>query len=194
MVTKGLDFPSVTLVGVLSADATLDLPDFRASERTFAQLLQVAGRSGRASRPGEVLIQTYYPKHKVITHATAQDYKSFFAEEIVSRRALLYPPFSRLVNFVMAGKNEKCLEEEALAFRDRLQQKVKEALLSVTLLGPAPCSLYYLRRNYRRHLLVKTKQTMKFVKMLTAWEKAESRFGLPSSIKIVVDVDPDDIM
>jgi primosomal protein N' (replication factor Y) len=194
MVTKGLDLPGVTLVGVLSADLILDLPDFRASERTFAQLLQVAGRSGRADKPGDVLIQTFYPENEVITDAARQDYRSFYEREIQSRRAHNFPPFSRLVNFILSSRNEKNLETSALTFRDRLEEKIRKAAVKADLLGPAPCPMYYLRGRYRRHLMVKTRQVVKLTRLLSEWEAAEPRFKLPSSIKIVVDVDPDDLM
>jgi primosomal protein N' (replication factor Y) len=194
MVTKGLDFPGVTLVGVLSADFSMDLPDFRASEKTFARLLQVAGRSGRVA-PGEVLIQTYYPESELIDDAARQDYESFYKREIESRRALSYPPFSRLVNFRLSCKDENKLQETALEFRERLLGRIKSAGLKQSApLGPAPCPLYRLRGNYRRHLFVKTRQVIKFVRMLRQWELSEPRFKLPSTIKLAVDVDPDDMM
>jgi primosomal protein N' (replication factor Y) len=194
MVTKGLDLPGVTLVGVLSADLMLDFPDFRASERTFAQLLQVAGRSGRADKSGDVLIQTYYPESDVITDAARQDYQSFYDHEIHSRHAHGYPPFSRLVNFILSSKDEKKLETTALTFRDRLLEKLKASAVKADLLGPAPCPMYYLRGQYRRHLFAKTRQVVKLVRLLTDWESHESRFKLPAAVKIVVDVDPDDMM
>ncbi|MEA3297491.1 MAG: primosomal protein N' [candidate division Zixibacteria bacterium] len=194
MVTKGLDFPDVTLVGVLSADLSLDLPDFRASERTFARLLQVAGRSGRSSSPGEVLIQTYYPESDIINDAARQDYESFFKREIESRRALSFPPFSHLVGFTLSGMDEKKLEKTSLDFRKRLSKRLERNGLKVELLGPAPCPLYHLRGKYRRHLFAKTQQIVKFVRMLTEWENDEARFKLPSSIKLTVDVDPSDMM
>ena len=194
MVTKGLDLPNVTLVGVLSADLMLDMPDFRASERTFAQLLQVSGRSGRADRPGEVLIQTYYPEHDVIAQAAAGDYQSFYDREIASREPLSYPPFGRLVNISLAGRNEKRLEGEALRFREVLAKRAADASVAITPLGPAPCPMYFLRENYRRHLLIKTRQVQGLVRMLTDWEAEQPRFGVPSKVKVVVDVDPDDMM
>ncbi|MBP7698126.1 MAG: primosomal protein N' [candidate division Zixibacteria bacterium] len=194
MVTKGLDLPGVTLVGVLAADALLDLPDFRASERAFAQLLQVAGRSGRAAKPGEVLIQTYDPEHPVIDRAAAQDYRGFYESEIRKREELGYPPYSRLVNFVLSGDDAKRLEEAALAFREELDARMREAGVNGRVLGPAPCPLYYLRSTYRRHLFVKTRQIRALVVMLSAWEQQTARFGLPAKIKVVVDVDPNDMM
>ena len=194
MVTKGLDFPGVTLVGVLSADMSLDLPDFRASEKTFARLLQVSGRSGRSQSPGEVKVQTYYPGSDLIADAARQDYEAFFDREIESRRALSFPPFSRLVNFTLSGSDEKKLEKTALEFSARLRDKISRSGLKAELLGPAPRPLYLLRGKYRRHMFVKTRQVVKLVGMLTEWETAEPRFKLPSAIKLVVDVDPDDMM
>jgi len=194
MVTKGLDLPGVTLVGVLSADLLLDMPDFRASERTFAQLLQVAGRSGRADKPGEVLIQTYYPNNDVIVLSAAQDYQTFFKSVIKSRKDLSFPPFSRLVNIILSAKNEKKLEKAVLTFRDNLKQRLEESSVVATLLGPAPCPLYYLRKNFRRNLLIKTNQVIKLTGMLTAWEAEQARFGLPTTVKTIIDIDPDDMM
>jgi len=154
----------------------------------------VAGRSGRAERPGEVLIQTYYPDSDVINDAAAQDYQTFYEREIRSREQLLYPPFLRLVNCILSSADEKKLESSALSFRDRLREMIKAASLKVDLLGPAPCPLYYLRGRYRRHLIAKTRQVVKFVRMLTDWENRQPRFKVPSSIKVVIDVDPDDMM
>ncbi len=194
MVTKGLDLPNVTLVGVLSADMNLDLPEFRASEKAFAKLLQVAGRSGRSENRGEVIIQTYYPEHEVITDAARQDYQTFYDREICSREALLYPPFSRIVNFVLSAADDKVLEREALNFRERLESNLGQKRLGPQILGPAPCPMYFLRSRYRRHLFIKTKQVVKLVRVLTEWESREARFGLPAAVRLSVDVDPDDMM
>ncbi len=194
MVTKGLDMPGVTLVGVLSADMLLDMPDFRSSERTFSQILQVAGRSGRAEKPGEVLIQTYYPENDLIINAANQDYRAFFDKEIESRKALFYPPFSRLVNFIFSSANEKKLESEVLEFRNQIQKKLSDANISATILGPAPCALYYLRKKYRRNLLLKTRQVMKVSQMIKEWERENKNFGISSIIKVVNDIDPDNMM
>lgn len=194
MVTKGLDMPGVTLVGVLSADMLLDMPDFRSSERTFSQILQVAGRSGRADKPGEVLIQTYYPENDLIINAASQDYRAFFDKEIESRKALFYPPYSRLVNFIFSSTNEKKLESEVLKFRDFIQQKLTVTNISATILGPAPCAMYYLRKKYRRNLLLKTRQVMKVSRMIKEWERENKNFGISSIIKIAIDIDPDNMM
>ncbi|MEE8149982.1 MAG: primosomal protein N' [candidate division Zixibacteria bacterium] len=194
MVTKGLDLPGVSLVGVLSADQSLDLPDFRATEKSFSRLLQVSGRSGRSDNKGQVLIQTYYPERDVILNAAKQDYISFYDQEILKRSEFSYPPFTRIVNFVLSGTDELRLEENAFLFGKKLKSKIDKYHLKAELLGPAPCPMYFLRKNYRRHLFVKTKQVVKFVQMLKTWEENESRFKMPSGIKVVVDVDPYDMM
>jgi len=194
MVTKGLDFPRVTLVGILAADASLDLPDFRASEKAFARLLQVAGRSGRGERVGDVLIQTYYPESPLIDDAARQDYNSFFEREIESRENLNYPPFSRLSNIVLSGPKEEQVEVASQSFRKRLSQYLESYQKEVQILGPAPCALYYLRGRYRRHVLIKTSQKIRLSRLLTEWELQEPRFGLPAAIRIGVDIDADDML
>ncbi|MBN1211909.1 MAG: primosomal protein N', partial [candidate division Zixibacteria bacterium] len=194
MVTKGLDLPGVTLVGVLSADLGLDFPDFRASEKTFARLLQVAGRSGRRERRGQVLIQTYYAESEIIDDAARQDYKSFYEREIVSRENGLFPPFVRLINFIFSGTDDNLLVRTAATFREELVKKAEAAGVKIMPLGPAPCPRHYLRKNYRRHMFIKTRQVQKMTRLLTRWEDEKARFGLPSAVKLVVDVDPDDMM
>jgi primosomal protein N' (replication factor Y) len=194
MVTKGLDMPNVSLVGVLSADIGADFPDFRASEKTFARLLQVAGRSGRADIRGEVLLQTFSPESELITDAARQDFKSFFTRELASREESHYPPFVRVTNIILSGAAEAQVEQATLDFSERLKGHIANAKLSAQVLGPAPCPLYLLRKSYRRHLIIKTNQQVGFTRMLTEWESAESRFKLPAAVKVTVDIDPDDMM
>ncbi len=194
MVAKGLDFPGVTLVGVLAADLSMDLPDFRASERSFARLLQVAGRSGRAQHPGEVLIQTFYPDSDLIDEAARQDYVSFYEREIESRRALQYPPFSHLVRVSLSDENEEAVRKQSALFRDRLSVVNRDHSLASEILGPAPCPLNILRGRHRRHIIIKTGHVVKLVRSLDDWERSEPRFGLPASTRIVIDVDADDMM
>jgi primosomal protein N' (replication factor Y) len=122
MVTKGLDIPKVTLVGVLSADIGLDMPDFRASEKSYARLLQVSGRAGRGDREGLVMIQTYYTNNPVIRYLTEGSYRQFYDSIIEDRRQLSYPPFSRLINITLTGKDEKLLEKQAIQFRIKLEE------------------------------------------------------------------------
>jgi primosomal protein N' (replication factor Y) len=154
MLAKGHDFPNVTLVGVVSVDAGLALPDFRAAERTFQLITQVAGRAGRGDLPGRVLIQTYHPHHYALRHATAQDYRGFYDEEIRHRRNHAYPPFVALAMVLTRHKQAERAQETA--------QTVKQALLAADaaracrVLGPAPAPLARLRGEYRVQLLVKS--------------------------------------
>ncbi len=194
MVSKGLDFPGVSLVGVLSADSHLDLPDFRAAEKTFARLLQVSGRSGRGEEIGEVLIQTFQPENPVIEDAAAQHYRSFYDREIELRKAAVYPPFCRVVRIILSSTREGILATTASALQQALQKRVTAAKIEAHILGPAPCPMYYLRKQYRRHLFIKTMQPVKLARMLTEWEASDGRFGLASAVKVVIDVDPDDMM
>jgi primosomal protein N' (replication factor Y) len=155
MLAKGHDFPNVTLVGVVSVDAGLALPDFRAAERTFQLITQVAGRAGRGELPGRVLIQTYHPHHYALRHATAQDYRGFYDEEIKHRRNHGYPPFVALAMVLTRHKQAERAQDTA--------QKVKQALTAADsaracrILGPAPAPLARLRGEYRVQLLVKSR-------------------------------------
>lgn len=194
MVTKGIDFPAVSLVGVLMADIGLDMPDFRASEKLFAKLIQVAGRSGRGIVPGEVVIQTFNPELELIDDAARQDYDTYYEREILSRQKLQYPPFSHLINFRFSGKKEDTVRKHSHDFKKRLEEKLKDFGLRVQILGPAPCPLYRLRGLHRRHLFVKTKRILKFIKFLDSWEHDEPKFSLPSKVRLVIDVDPYDMM
>jgi primosomal protein N' (replication factor Y) len=194
MVTKGIDFPNVSLVGVLMADIGMEMPDFRAPEKLFAKLIQVAGRSGRGIIPGEVIIQTYNPETPLIDDAARQDYETFFEREIRSRKQLRYPPFSHIINFRFACKKEEDAVKFSREFRDRLKDSLDKSALRTEILGPAPCPLYRLRGMYRRHLFIKVEKVVQFVKFLDKWEQTEKNFGLPSRVKLTVDVDPYDMM
>jgi len=193
MVTKGLDVPNVTLVGVLSADIGLDMPDFRAAEKTYARLLQVAGRAGRGDREGMVMIQTFYHDHFVIRHLAEGDYVNFYEKIIADRQELSYPPFVRLVNITLMSRDEKALEKEAIDFRGKLEKQLS-VLSGVCLLGPAPAPLYKLRGNYRRRLIIKCPQVKKTIARLRDWENREKSFGLSPKTKSVFDVDPVNMM
>jgi primosomal protein N' (replication factor Y) len=208
MVTKGLDIPGVTLVGVLSADIGLDMPDFRAAEKTYARLLQVAGRTGRGEREGLVIIQTYYNDHPVIRHLADGDYTQFYESVISGRRELFYPPFSRLINITLTSKDEKLLESQALAFRIKLEGRLaglgtdrpssasgnKKTGFYLRLLGPAPAPLYKLRGQFRRRLIIKCSSVKKVLSRFRRWESEEKSFGLPSRISVIFDIDPVNMM
>ena len=121
MVAKGLDFPNVTLVGVIVADTALNLPDFRASEQTFSLLTQVAGRSGRAEAAGEVIVQTYMPDHYCILASQKHDYNAFYEKEVEARKGLRYPPFSHVATLLLRGKDEKAVIDAAHSVGDHLR-------------------------------------------------------------------------
>ncbi|RKY76627.1 primosomal protein N' [candidate division KSB1 bacterium] len=151
MVAKGLDFPKVTLVGVISADVTLLIPDFRSSERTFQLLTQVAGRSGRKGKQGEVIIQTYSPNNHSIRFAQKHDFLRFYAKEIAERRELLYPPFGRLIEIEFKGEDEKQVLQIAKQFTTFLNSESH----FYHLLGPSPAPLSKIKGEYRYHLILK---------------------------------------
>lgn len=153
MLAKGHDFPNVTLVGVVSVDAGLALPDFRAAERTFQLITQVAGRAGRGDRPGQVLIQTYHPNHYALRHACAQDYSGFYDEEIRHRQNHSYPPFVSLASLLVHGADLKRVRGDAIELRKELDLANTDRACRV--LGPAPAALARLKGEYRIQLLVK---------------------------------------
>jgi primosomal protein N' (replication factor Y) (superfamily II helicase) len=155
MLAKGHDFPNVTFVGVISVDAGLALPDFRAAERTFQLITQVAGRAGRGDRPGRVLIQTYHPQHYALRHAVAQDYLAFYHEEIRHRRNHQYPPFVALALLLARHKDANRAYELAQQVRNALRQSDPDQTCRV--LGPASAPLARLRNEFRFHVLVKSK-------------------------------------
>ncbi len=153
MIAKGLDFPSVTLVGIVSADGALHLPDFRAAERTFQLLAQVAGRAGRGDAPGEIVVQTRTPDHPAIRRAAEHDYDGFAAAELRLRQELGYPPFGRLIRVVLEDDDEQRCVAAARACADRLRSEIDPSELQV--LGPAPAPIARLRGRYRQHLMLK---------------------------------------
>jgi primosomal protein N' (replication factor Y) (superfamily II helicase) len=153
MIAKGHDFPRVTLVGVISADVGLGVADFRAAERTFQLLTQVAGRAGRGAEPGQAIVQTLYPRHYSILHACRQDYDAFFDEELRYRQAMRYPPLSALVNLVVRGSDARSALSDANTLAKHLRARSDAGHFKV--LGPAPAPLAKLRGEYRAQLLLK---------------------------------------
>ncbi len=185
MITKGHDFPMVTLVGVVLADTALNLPDFRAGERTFQLLTQVAGRAGRGSYSGEVVIQTYVPSHYTIQCAINHDYKDFYKKETALRKELNLPPFSSMVCITLRSfKEERALKcAELLAMH--LSRKGLPGLIEQT--GPCKAVLYKLRRQYRWNIILKAKNIERFSRELKASLK---KFKKLHGVTLAVDVDP----
>jgi primosomal protein N' (replication factor Y) len=189
MVAKGLDFPHVTLVGVISADTQMLLPDFRSSERTFQLLTQVAGRAGRSTLAGEVIIQTAQPAHRTLVHILDHDYPAFFAEELLNRREVDYPPLSRLVLIETRAPEEA----DARALAENVAGFLKRDTPPFTLLGPTPAVIGRINRQYRWHLLLKTSKSLDPSGGLTHVRLRQVLAQLPSrprTTQLIIDVDP----
>jgi primosomal protein N' (replication factor Y) len=155
MIAKGMDFPNVTLVGVVDADTALHLPDFRAGERTYQLLAQVAGRAGRGPKGGRVLVQTRSPEHPALKFAAGHDTEGFLAHEAEQRKSPPYPPETSLLNVIVSAEQEARATDEALGVADWLEKLIATQGLPLTLLGPAPCPLTRIKARWRWHLLVK---------------------------------------
>ena len=155
MIAKGLDLPRVTLVGVISADTALYLPDYRAAERTFQLLMQVAGRAGRSHRGGRVIVQTYNPEHYAIRAASRHDYRTFFQQEIAQRRQIDYPPFSRLIALRYSHEDPYLCRAEATRLGRWLAAEIRRTGLRVGLIGPVPCFFSRVQGRYRWQIVVR---------------------------------------
>jgi primosomal protein N' (replication factor Y) len=186
MIAKGFDFPRVTLVGVVAADTAINLPDFRAAERTFQLLTQVSGRTGRGPLGGKVIIQTYHPGHYGIQAAAGHDYASFYRAEIEHRRALQYPPFTDLIRFLFTGADEAALWEAA-AFFTSLLERFREA---GELLGPAPAPLFRLKTHYRVHTMLKGERLAALSPRIREAARAFRAHTPPWPVRLVVDFNP----
>jgi primosomal protein N' (replication factor Y) len=189
MVTKGHDFPRVTLVGVIEADAALSLPDFRACERTFQLLAQVAGRAGRKDLPGRVLIQTFQPTHPVLHRARTHDYEGFFEDEVAARRELGYPPFGRLAALKLDSPDEQRVKDvaEDLASAIRAMPEVERG--EVKLLGPAPSPIERVRNRTRMQALLRSSERPPLRKVLARIAHALDAHP-PALVRVAIDVDP----
>jgi primosomal protein N' (replication factor Y) len=191
MIAKGLDFPFVTLVGVVNADVAMNLPDFRASERTFQLLTQVAGRAGRHERGGEVIVQTALPNHYAIRCAVEHDYLAFAVRELKERSGPRYPPHVRLVNVLVSGIKEGAVQEEA----DRSAQWMR-ALIDgiapgkVEVTGPAPCPIDRIRGRWRWHYLLRS-DSAKALGLVCRHLQYRYEFKPgPSELRLIIDRDP----
>lgn len=158
MIAKGLDFDSVTLVGILDGDQALNVPDFRANERAFSQLTQVIGRSGRGEKPGRAIIQTYSPDHAILRLAAAQDYDRFYESEIAFRQAMHYPPFCDLLRFTLTGIENSRVFSAARILKEMLMTIVQP---TDVLYDPTPSPVFKLNNKYRYQIVAKTVETRK---------------------------------
>ncbi|MEE2948087.1 MAG: primosomal protein N' [Verrucomicrobiota bacterium] len=186
MIAKGLHFPNVTLVGIIHADLSLHIPDFRAGERTFQLLTQVAGRAGRGDVEGEVYVQSFTPFHPAIQYARRHDYAGFFEQEIEFRRELRYPPVSRVALLTLRGRSEDRVKFFADHLRKEMDELAKE-LGGTVVAGPAPAPLLRAESFYRYQIMIRTGNMAALSRKLSAWEKAQKT---PDDIRLVIDIDP----
>jgi primosomal protein N' (replication factor Y) len=188
MIAKGLDFKNVTLVGVIAADLTLNLPDYRASERTFQLISQVAGRAGRGSKEGKVIIQTYSPENLAIRAAAANDYLGFYDNEISMRKIMEYPPFTKLLLINMGSKKE----DELIKYSEKIGLKLKVDLNNfdkIKMLGPCPSVISKIKEVYRWHILLKGEITIELAENIkkSIHEILKSDYN---EIRVSLDINP----
>jgi primosomal protein N' (replication factor Y) len=192
MITKGLDIPNVTLVGIINADVALTIPDFRAGERTFGLLTQVAGRAGRGGTRGEVFIQTYCPDNYAVRYALSQDYLGFVEQEFRYRKQILFPPFSRIVNIRVESKTEDVARDESHNLGRMLRDGVRgdADIKEVRILGPAPCPFLKLRSWFRYQVTLQSTSHQSVARILGSEPVSEFLDKSHNLFKVVVDVDP----
>jgi primosomal protein N' (replication factor Y) len=191
MIAKGLDFPNVTLVGVINADTALHLPDFRAAERTFQLVTQVAGRTGRGPKGGRVLVQTFSPEHPAIVAASRHDFGLFASQELPIRETLAYPPYASMIRLIVRGQEELVAGDAAAALAERLQTTVAGLGLTARVLGPAPAPISKLRGQHRFQIQA---QSADGLLLREAVRQATAELQFPDSVQWTVDVDPLDML
>lgn len=193
MVSKGLDIANVTLVGVMTADAAFNLPDYRSTERGFQLLTQVSGRAGRGERPGVVILQTYDCEMPALEWSKNHDYAHFLEEELEARQAFGYPPYSQVIRVVVAGDEPITVEAACKQLADEVTQFIEETLPadSVQVLGPAACLIERLRGKFRYHLLLKNWAGEEGRQMITAFLRNKY---LAQGLNMAVDVDALDLV
>jgi primosomal protein N' (replication factor Y) len=187
MIAKGLDFPNVTLVGVINADTALHLPDFRAAERTFQLVTQVAGRTGRGPRGGRVLVQTFSPDHPAIVAATKHDYQMFVQAELPTRELLCYPPYAGMIRLVIRSPKESLAQSLSQQITERLKEQLAQKQIVARVLGPAPAPISKLRGKFRFQIQCQsvTPDALRF-----AVAAATADLNPPDDVEWIVDVDP----
>ncbi|MDX1963440.1 MAG: primosomal protein N' [Pirellulales bacterium] len=191
MIAKGLDFPNVLLVGVVNADTALHLPDFRAAERTFQLVTQVAGRTGRGERGGRVLVQTLNPDHYAIQAASRHDYAQFAAQEMPLREGGHFPPIWPLARVIVRGPNEQVAQATAQTLADQVRKNLEQLTPDLRLLGPAAAPMPKLRNLYRFHFLA---QAADEGHLRTALRQAQLSAAPPEEVQWVVDIDPQEML
>ncbi|MDE6432362.1 MAG: primosomal protein N', partial [Opitutales bacterium] len=187
MIAKGLDFPNVSLVGIIDIDGIINFPDFRSSERAFQLMLQVAGRAGRGDKPGLVIIQSYNPQSSIIQLAQKHQFEEFTASELTNRREFLYPPFRHIIKFCVSGENEPGVKKYA----ENLQQQLKKTLVDLEVKPATPSILAKVNNKYRYTILsFSTKPSQDAQKLHLLLSSIKKSAG----INLSVDVDPTDLV
>jgi primosomal protein N' (replication factor Y) len=187
MITKGLDFRHVNLVGIMNADSLLNFPDFRAHERSFQLLTQVAGRAGRTKKRGKVLIQTYNPYHQILKQVSTDDYLGMFEEQLYEREQYQYPPVNRLIRITLKDKDYNKLNEASTWFARALRNVFSQGIL-----GPEFPAIPRIRNQYLKHILVKTPREVSFAKTKNSIKRIGNSFNAISqykSVRLIYNVD-----
>ena len=191
MIAKGLDFPNVTLVGVINADSALHFPDFRAAERTFGLVTQVAGRSGRGAKGGRVLVQTFTPDHPAIIAATRHDYVAFASGELPMRESVGFPPYGRLARIVIRSPSEALAEQMGEQIAEVIQSVADELETTIQINGPAPAPVEKLRGQFRFHVLIQADLAAKLQPVIAA---ATRQIKPVDDVQWIADIDPQDML
>ena len=194
MVTKGHDFPGVTLVGILLADTSLYLDDYRATERTFQLVTQVIGRAGRAKKKGRAIIQTYNPDHPALLLAATQDYQSFFKDEIAMRKALVFPPFCDMALITVSSQDEIFLQKAVIALEAKLKEELAGNFQDVKLIvfGPFEAQIYKIKETYRMRFVIKCKSNKRTRALLkTVLDTTMQKLG--KKVTVSIDINPNTI-
>lgn len=199
MISKGLDFPKVTLVGIIAADTNLNLPDYRSPEKTFQLITQVAGRSGRGKNKGRVILQTYNPDHYSIVFSKEQDYISFYNTEIALRKEFMYPPFINLINILIYGENNSKVEEISKKVYNIIESSVKKVYrenFNNNISGPYPAALERIKNNYRWQILLKIRnEDLDNFKVLIKEVCISNKYKLElDNVKISIDINPSSLL
>lgn len=192
MISKGLDFPNVTLVGVLAADMSINIPDYRSAERSFQLITQVGGRAGRGSKEGKVIIQTYTPEHYGLKYAVEYDYEGFYNKEFTIRGLMKYPPFGKILLINGTSKNETLLKDFMSDIANKLNDIVKLEY-DLELLGPIPCIISKIRENYRWQIIIKGDFTLNLAKRIKDL-LYDSNKNLYNDIRISIDINPNNLI
>ncbi|WP_394855020.1 primosomal protein N' [Clostridium lamae] len=191
MISKGLDFENVTLVGILAADMSLNMPDYRSAERTFQIITQVSGRAGRGDKEGKVILQTYNPNHYSLNYAKNHDYNGFYNEEFTTRGLMYYPPFGRILLINASSKNERALKSFMNLLREELS-KINEDELNIEMLGPVPCIISKIKDNFRWQIIFKGDLSLDFCKKIKD-NLYQLNKNVYNEIKVTIDINPNSL-